>query len=126
MTKIILNNKSQNYNLNVNEGFVMFLTSKLITSFIDGFTSGMKSQSIPYLLIGSAHLYWILDLEGEVHSIWGFSQAAFKNVRAMFFFEIGQDGQQILVGFRNFFRGLPNPDLTPPKVREGVFNVRPY
>ena len=70
MTKIILNGKSQNYNLNVNEDFVMFLTSKLITCFIDGFTSGMKSQSIAYLLIRSAHIYWILDLKGEVHSIW--------------------------------------------------------
>ena len=60
----------KNYNLNVNEDFVMFLTSKLITCFIDGFTSGMKSQTIAYLLIGSAHIYWILDLEGEVHSIW--------------------------------------------------------
>ena len=51
------------YNLNVNEDFVMFLTSKLFTCFIDGFTSKMKSQSI-------AHIYWILDLEGEGHSIW--------------------------------------------------------
>ena len=48
----------------------MFLTSKLVSCFIDGFTSGMKSQSIAYLLLGSAHIYWILDLEGEVHSIW--------------------------------------------------------
>ena len=70
MTKIMENGKSQNYNLNINEDFVMFLTSKLIMCFIDGFTSGMKSQSIAYLLIGSAHIYWILDLEGEVHSIW--------------------------------------------------------
>ena len=69
-TKKILNGKSQNYYLNVNEDFVMFLTSKLITCFIDGFTSGMISQSIAYLLIGSAHVYWILHLEGEVHSIW--------------------------------------------------------
>ena len=59
-----------NYNLNVKEDFVMFLTSKLITCFIDGFTSGMKSHSIVYLLIGNTHIYWILDLEGEVHSIW--------------------------------------------------------
>ena len=43
----------KNYNLNVNEEFVMFLTSKLITCFIDGFTSIMKSQSIAYLVIGS-------------------------------------------------------------------------
>jgi hypothetical protein len=35
------------------------LTSKLITFFIDGFTSGMKSQSMTYLLGGSAHIYWI-------------------------------------------------------------------
>ena len=61
-----------NDNLSVNEDFVMFLTSKLITCFIDDFTFGMKSQSIVYLLIGSAHIYWILDLEGEVHSIWDF------------------------------------------------------
>ena len=56
MTKVILNGKSQNYNFNVDEDFVMFLTSKLITCFIDGFTSGMKSQSIACLLIGSAHI----------------------------------------------------------------------
>ena len=70
MTKIILNGKSQNYILNVNEDFVNFFTSKLITCFIDGFTSGMKPQSIAYILIGSVHIYWILDLEGEMHSIW--------------------------------------------------------
>jgi hypothetical protein len=63
----------ENYNLDVNEYFVMFLTSKLIACFvIDGFTFKLKSQSIAYLLNGSDHLYWILDLEGEVHSIWDF------------------------------------------------------
>ena len=70
MTRLISNGKLQNYNLNINEDFVMCLTSKSIMCFIDGFTSGMKSQSIAYLLIGSAHIYWILDLEGEMHSIW--------------------------------------------------------
>ena len=59
-----------NYNLNVNDDFVNFWTSKLSTCFIDGFTSGMKSQSIACLLIGSAHIYWISNLEGEVHSVW--------------------------------------------------------
>ena len=52
----------KNYDLNVNEDFVIFLTSKLITCFIDGFTSGMKSQSIAYLLIESAHIHWTIDL----------------------------------------------------------------
>ena len=43
----------------------MFLTSKLVSCFVDGFTSGIAN-----LLLGSTHIYWILDLEGEVHSIW--------------------------------------------------------
>ena len=58
-----------NYNLNANEDLVALLTSKLIACIVDGFTFGMKSQSIAYLLSGSAHIYWILDLGGEVHSI---------------------------------------------------------
>ena len=32
------------YNLNANEDFVMFLISKLVTCFIDGFTTKRKSQ----------------------------------------------------------------------------------
>ena len=62
----------KNYNLTVNEDFVIFLTSELITCLIDGFIPGMKSQSIAYLLIDNAHIYiyLILDLEDEVHSIW--------------------------------------------------------
>jgi hypothetical protein len=60
-----------------------FLTSKLITCFIDGFTSKRKSQSIAYLFNGSEHIYWILDLENEVHSIYCrlCGQATFKNAR---------------------------------------------
>ena len=60
----------KNYNLSANEGFVIFLTSKLITCFIDGFTSKMKFQSIAYLFNGNEHIYWILNLEDKVHSIW--------------------------------------------------------
>ena len=56
--------------LNANEDFVIFLTSKLITSLIDGFTLGTRSQSIAYSLGGSKHVHWILDLVDEVHSIW--------------------------------------------------------
>jgi len=52
----------KNYNIKANEGFVMFLTFKLITCFIDGFTSGMKSKSIAHLVSGSANVYWILNL----------------------------------------------------------------
>ena len=70
MTKTLSTVSHKIYNLNANEGFVMFLTSKSITCFINGFTSKRKSQLIVYLLNESEHIYWILDLENEVHSIW--------------------------------------------------------
>ena len=59
----------KNDNLSANEGFVIFSFSKLMTCFIDGFTVKMKSQLVAYLCIGNEHIYWILGLEGEVHSI---------------------------------------------------------
>jgi hypothetical protein len=64
------NGKSQNYNLDVNEGFVKLSTSNLITCMIVGFTLKMKSQSIAYVFKGSEHLYWILDLGDEMHTVW--------------------------------------------------------
>ena len=65
----------KNYTLSANEGFVSFWTSKLTSCFIDYFTLNMKSQPnsmlhVAYLLNGSEDIYWISDLEGEVHSIW--------------------------------------------------------
>jgi hypothetical protein len=65
MKKTPSNGTSQNYNLNANEDFVIFLASKSITCFIDNFTFGMKSLSIAYSLSETAHIYWILDFEGE-------------------------------------------------------------
>ena len=57
------------YTLNANEGFVILLTSKLTTCFIGGFTLTVKPQSIAHLLNGSEHIYWVLDLASEVHSM---------------------------------------------------------
>jgi hypothetical protein len=67
------------------------LTSKLITCFIDGFTSKMKSQSIAYLLNESEQLYWILDLEDEVHSIYmGYMDKRPSRIaRALLYFKVG-------------------------------------
>lgn len=48
----------------------MFLTSKLLTHFIDGFILKTKSQFIVYLLNDNEHIYWILNLEDEMYSIW--------------------------------------------------------
>ena len=51
MTKTMSNGTSPNCNLNANEEFVLFLTSKLnYIFFIEGFTLGMKSKSIEYLI----------------------------------------------------------------------------
>ena len=49
----------------------MFLAPWTLNSihFIDGFTLGMKFQSIVCLLRGRENLYCILNLEGKVHSI---------------------------------------------------------
>ena len=66
MTKTLPMATHKNYNLSANEGFVIFLTSKLITCFIGVITLKMKSQSIAHLLNGGEHMYWILDLGGEV------------------------------------------------------------
>ena len=53
------------YNLNANEGFVIFLTSKLITCFIGGFTLIMQPQSIAHLLNGmSTYIgFWALRVK---------------------------------------------------------------
>ena len=77
MTKTSQTVSHKLYNLNVDEDCVMYSTSELIMCFIDGFTSGMNSQSIASLQIESAHIYEIC------------SQATFKNTRAVFFPKLG-------------------------------------
>ena len=52
----------KNYHLNANEDFFISLTSKLITYFIDGFTLGMKSKIISYVLSGSEHIIILIIL----------------------------------------------------------------
>ena len=47
----------KSYNILANEAFAMFLTSELITCFIDTFTSRTKSQSITSLLSGNIHTH---------------------------------------------------------------------
>ena len=69
MTKTHPMASHKNANLSANEGFVIFLISELITCIIDGFSLKINSQLISYLLNGSEHIYSILNLEDEVHSI---------------------------------------------------------
>ena len=44
-------------NFDANEDFVMSLYSKLVTCFIDGLISGLKSRPIVYLSSESAYIY---------------------------------------------------------------------
>jgi hypothetical protein len=92
MTKTLSMVSYKNYNLGVNEGFVTFLSSKLITYFIGGFTLKIKSHSIAYLLNGSDYIYWILDLEGEVHIIWDLWINGLQEYKGNGFFAVGQVG----------------------------------
>ena len=92
MTKTLSMASHKNYNIGANESFVIFLTSELITRFIDNFTLIMKSLPIAYLLNGSEHIYWILDLEGEVHSIWDLWLSGLQECKGNGFFEDGRTG----------------------------------
>ena len=108
---------SKNYNFNVNEDFVLFLISKLITCFINGSTYGMKSQSIVDLAIGSAH---ILHFKPWRSFNMGFVVKRPSRMQGQFFFsKLGRGRQHILVGSKKFFEGVPNLDLTPQKFVSG-------
>ena len=119
MTKTFLLVSHKHYNLSVSEGFVIFLTSKLNTCFIDKFTLKMKFQSIAYLLNVREHIYWILDLEDEVHSISVIWTSGLQHYNGNFIFQ----SRPIL----DFFMGFaykcwitgPGPYPPPLKVRRG-------
>ena len=89
MTKTLSMISHKNYNLSANEDFVIYLTSKLITCFIGGFTLKMKCQSIAYLLNG-VNIYirfGNLKMKCTEYEICG--QMAFKNARTMVFSKSG-------------------------------------
>ena len=100
MTKTLSMVGHRNYNLRANEGFLICLTSKLITFFIDGFTLKMKSHSIVYLLNGNEHIYWILDLEGGVHSIWDLWISGLQECKGNGFFQSRAGGKKFSVKFK--------------------------
>ena len=77
----------------------------------------MKSQSITYLLNGSEHIYWILDLEGEMHSIWDLWISGLQECKGNGFFEVGRAGNNFRSDPKNlkFLGGqLPLPKSTSP------------
>ena len=73
MTKTLSIVSRENQNLNANEAFVIFLTSKLIITCLIYWRFHIEieiHQSFVYLLNESEHIHILdLDLEDEVHSI---------------------------------------------------------
>jgi len=84
------------------------LTSKLITFFIDGFTSVMKSQSMDYL-VSEVYIYIGFETLKVKCAQYGIcSQTAFKNARAMFFFyKLGGIGNNFRSGSKISREGYP-------------------
>ena len=72
----------------------MFLTSKLIKCFTEDCTFNMNSSSIAYSLNGSDHIYWILDLGGEMYSIWDLWRSGLQECKGNGFFKVTWSGQQ--------------------------------
>jgi hypothetical protein len=88
--------KSQNYNLNANEGFVISLLPSYFHALLP-VSLQMKSQSIAYLLDESEHIYWILDLGDEMHSIWGLWRSGLQECKGNDFFK-GRVGRTKVFG----------------------------
>ena len=140
----------KNYNLNFIEYFVIFLTWKLTTCFVDGLTSKVKSQSIAssligsahiyrifrpcltslmipinaYLLIGSAHIYRIFRPWRWVHSIWDFFSSSLPVCKDNVFLKSG--GTENIFGsgseiLEKNVAGYSYPDLAPFENSWGVY-----
>ena len=76
----------------------------------------MKSQSIAQLLNESEDIHWILDLEGEVHSIWDLWISGLQKCKGNGFF--GRAGIRFWFGpeILDFSEGrLPLPESTSHK-----------
>ena len=84
----------------------------------------MKSQSIAYLLHENEDLFWIWDLQSEVHLIWDLWISGLQESKGNDFFEVGRVGNNFRSDLENldFLDGrLPLPESTSPeKFMEGV------
>ena len=108
----------------------MFLAPKLFHALLTVSLLEKKSQLITYLLNGSEHIYRILDLENEVHSIWVTWTSGLQECKGNFIFRSQTERTTIFnpdlrinfffveVAQRNQFAGL-SPYPPPLKVRGG-------
>jgi hypothetical protein len=82
----------------------------------------MKSQSIAYLLNGSEHIYWIWDLEGEVHSIWDVWISGLQECKGDDFSEVMQANNNFQSSPKKLISimgGCPCLNIPPPKSSGG-------
>ena len=133
MTKSLSIVTDKNYNLNGNEDFVIFLTSKLITCFIDGFTLKMKSsQLLIYSMEVNIYIgFETLKMKCTQYGICG--QVAFKNASTIVFSKSG--GRATIFGRVQKNERAAAPDrifpsrkvrggyLTSPKLKETILIV---
>ena len=61
----------------------------------------MKSQSIAYLPNGSEHIYWILDLEGEMHVLWDLWISGLQECKGNDLFEVRRMAKNFRSGPEN-------------------------
>ena len=61
----------------------------------------MKSQRLAYLLRRIEHIYWILALEGEGHSIWDLWTNGFQEGKGNSFLKLGKVGNDLWSGSKN-------------------------
>ena len=90
--------------------------------FIVNVTSRTKSKSIAYLSSESAHIYWMLDLEGGVNSIWDLWTNCLQECNGNDFLKSSGGMQQFLIKFQKsqfFYEGLPRVHPPPLKARGG-------
>ena len=85
----------------------------------------MKSQSIVYLLYGSEHIYWILDFQSKVHSIWDLWISDLQKCKDNDFLKWGGQAEvfgqvQRKSGFRS---GAASARIYLPRKVRGGFNV---
>ena len=102
---------------------VIFFTSKLIARFIESFTLKMKSELIVYLRNWNIYIYWILDLEGEVHSIWDLWINGLEECKGNGFSKIGRAGNSFWLDPKKLSfldMRLPLPEPTSSKKLWGV------
>ena len=72
-------------------------------------------QSIVYLLNQSEHVYWIWDLENEVHSLWDLWIRGLQECKDNSFFKVGRPANNFRSDPKKLSGGCPCPNIPPQK-----------